>query len=543
MTQVQVFGFHLAGLEARQHSALHAAALNEVLATAGVCANYLALSEDEKFELLTRELGNPRPLIAEGSLNYSPETNEIIETLRVMRRMQLEVSREVCENYVISMTNQPSDVLALLLLAKEAELVRLNSTHTELDCDLHIVPLFETIKDLRRAPQLMQKLYRHTLYRSALESYHGLQEIMIGYSDSNKDGGFLTSNWELYKAQQQLADMSRAEGVDLRLFHGRGGAIGRGGGPANRAIMAQPHGSLGGKLKMTEQGEVIFSRYSNPRVAYRHLEQVTNAVLVASLSPGVRAQRVGAEEEWSAALEEISGTALRTYRGLVYENPHFINYFLEATPINEIAQLNIASRPVSRRPGTRVEDLRAIPWVFSWTQNRHYLPGWYGVGTALHNYLYPKNDSTLDEARLLALREMYTAWPFFRTLLTNAERSLGVADINIASLYASLVSDEKIRAEIWGLIEGEYYLTIKTVLMITQQEAVLDKTGVLQRSIRLRNPYVDPISFAQVALLRSLRQESNPSSLLDEERERSEKMLDIILHSINGIAAGVQTTG
>jgi phosphoenolpyruvate carboxylase len=471
---------------------------------------------------------------------YSKETAEIVEVFRVMKRMQEEVGQDVCENYVISFTNQPSDILEVLLLAKEAGLATLNAEGL-LDCTIHVVPLFESIEDLRHAPHTMQKLYRSPLYRSALAAYHDLQEIMIGYSDSNKDGGFVTSNWELYKAQHELAETSRDEGIDLRLFHGRGGAISRGGGPANRAIMAQPPGSLNGKLKTTEQGETIFARYANPAIAHRHLEQVTNAVILATLSPSVRAARAGQEEEQALIMEQLSATAFDAYRGLVYGNPNFRTYFLEASPINEIGQLNMASRPVRRGVGNNIGDLRAIPWVFSWTQNRHYLPGWFGLGTSLAKFL-GDGDQAINPEKLEKLREMYRHWPFFHTLLTNAQRSLGSADINIARLYSSLVRDSQIRDEIFGAIEAEYQRTVQYVLAITEQTTILQEVPVLARSTRLRNPYVDPISLVQVGLLRRLRQECGPAAI-DEDRERCDKMLDIILHSINGIAAGVQTTG
>jgi phosphoenolpyruvate carboxylase len=542
--QVQVFGFHLAGLEVRQHSGKHAAALAEIFQRMGLCDDYLSLSEDEKFALLEREARNPRPLLP-AVLDFSPETNEIIETFRVMRRMQEEVSREVCENYVISFTSQASDIMTVLLLAKEAGIVRIQPGATpeepEIECDVHIVPLFESVEDLRKCPDLMRKLYRTPIYRQALGAYNFMQEIMIGYSDSNKDGGFLTSNWELYKAQKAIAAVSTEDGIDLRFFHGRGGAIGRGGGPANRAIGAQPAGTLNGRLKVTEQGEIIFARYANPAIAHRHLEQVTNAVIRATLSPKVRAGRGDLEEARAKIMEEVNETALRTYRHLVYENPRFRDYFLEASPISELSRLNMASRPVSRGVGTRISDLRAIPWVFSWTQNRHYLPGWYGAGSGFQKALYGENAEPVAE-RVETFRAMYHEWPFFRTLLDNAQRSLGAADLNIARLYSSLVEDEGVREEIFGEIEAEYRRLVNAILIITGQPAILDSIPVLQRSIRLRNPYVDPLSFVQVSLLKRQREECGPS-VIDEDRDRCDQMMDIILHSINGIAAGVQTTG
>jgi phosphoenolpyruvate carboxylase len=551
MVQVQVFGFHLAGLEVRQHSGKHTAALTEIFKQLGLCPDFAALPEEEKFALLERECSNPRPLLPR-TLDFSPETNEIIETFRVMHRMQQEVGQEVCENYVISFTHQPSDVLAVLLLAKEAGLVKVaassqqpaasDALSPQIESYLHIVPLFESIEDLNRSPEMMGKLYNTPVYREALASYGYLQEVMIGYSDSNKDGGFLTSNWELYKGQKTLAAASREAGIDLRLFHGRGGAIGRGGGPANRAIMGQPPGTLNGKVKMTEQGEIIFARYANPAIAHRHLEQVTNAVFRASLSPKGRAGRQGLEEDQAKVMDRLSASALKAYRGLVYENPDFLEYFMQASPISEIGRLNMASRPVSRGVGTKITELRAIPWVFSWTQNRHYLPGWYGTGTALEEFLYPEHETEPDAKHLEILRHMYSSWPFFRIVIDNAQRSLGAADINIARLYASLVRDETLRENIFGAIEAEYRRTINAILLITGEKAILDAVPVLQRSIRLRNPYVDPISFVQVGLLNKLRSECGPA-VIDEDRERCDQILDIILHSINGIAAGVQTTG
>ena len=541
MIQVQVFGFHLAGLEVRQHSGRHAAALTEVFNRLGICENYQSLSEDEKFAILEREANNPRPLLPR-KLDFSADTNEVIETFRVMARAQEEVSQEVCENYVISFTNAPSDVMEVLLLAKEAGLVIPQpGQKPAVVSHLHIVPLFESVDDLRNSGATMTKLYRTPIYRDSLASYRELQEVMIGYSDSNKDGGFLTSNWELYKGQKLLADVSHGEGVDLRLFHGRGGAIGRGGGPAGRAIMAQPPGTLNGRMKLTEQGEIIFARYANPKIAHRHLEQVANAVFLATLSPKIRAERGGLEEAQTDIMEKISASALIAYRTLVYETPNFREYFLESTPISELGRLNMASRPVSRGVGTSIAELRAIPWVFSWTQNRHYLPGWYGTGTALHDFLYPEGGDTPHAENLTSLQNMYRNWPFFRTLLDNAQRSLGAADVTIAQLYATLVKNEEVRSEIYGKIFEEYKRTVDAILHITEQSAILDSIPVLQRSIRLRNPYVDPISFVQVGLLQRQREECGPSN--DEDRERCEQMLEIILHSINGIAAGVQTTG
>ena len=540
LAQVRTFGFHFARLEVRQHSSRHRAALDEILREMGICWDYAKLDEDGKIRLLEREIANPRPLIP-AILAFSAQTNETVETFRVMRRMQDEVARPICENYVISTTQSVSDVLAVMLLAKEAGLVQ-PQHDGKVRCRVWIVPLFETIADLRACTSIMQRLFSSTVYRAALAALPqpNLQEIMIGYSDSNKDGGFLTANWELYQAQQALGALARTEGIDLLLFHGRGGAIGRGGGPTSRAILAQPRGVLNGRIKMTEQGEVIYARYATTQVAHRHLEQLTSVVLRASLSPAALEGRAGGgerEAEWEATMHELAATALTAYRGLVYDTPAFRDYFVQATPIRELSRLNIGSRPVSRSQGgsIRIEDLRAIPWVFSWTQTRHHIPGWFGTGAALCAYLYP-DGGTLDTHRLELLSEMYDAWPFFKSLIDTVQISMGVADIAIARLYADLVDDAAVRDTIIERIDSEGRATIAAILRITGQNAILDNAPALQSTITMRNPYVDPLNFVQAGLLRRLRH-------MDETSPDYATLLNIVLHTINGIAAGVQTTG
>jgi phosphoenolpyruvate carboxylase len=370
----------------------------------------------------------------------------------------------------------------------------------------------------------MDRLFSLPIYARQLDAWGRRQQVMLGYSDSNKDGGFVTANWELYLAQRALAASCERAGVDLLLFHGRGGAIGRGGGPTNRAILGQPAGTLNGRLRLTEQGEAAFARYANPTIAHRHVEQTANAVIRASLTSIARSEPPA---EWLDLMTTISATALDAYRSLVYQTDRFVTYFREATPIEHIAGLRIGSRPSKRKSGDRIEDLRAIPWVFSWTQSRHGLPGWYGMGTAFGH-------AAKEEAGWEKLRQMYRAWPFFRSLVDNAQLGLGKADLAVARLYAQLCTDAALRDEIFGAVEREWRLTRDAILAVTEHETLLAESPVLRRSIQLRNPYVDPLSFVQLALLERRRANAE---------ETDEPLSQLIALSINGIAAGLQNTG
>jgi phosphoenolpyruvate carboxylase len=375
--QIEVFGLHMATLDIRQHSERHSAALAEVLAYAGVCDDYAALDEKARVELLSREVASPRPLIPT-RLPYSAETVETIETFRTVAAIAEQLSPESIETYITSMTTGASDILTTLLFAKEAGLYQPEAEISR----LNLVPLFETGADLAGCATVMEACLALPAYRKHLRLRGDVQEIMIGYSDSNKDVGFVAANWALYQAQRALRDLAARENVGLRLFHGRGGAIGRGGGPANRANQAQPSRIIGSQIKVTEQGEVISDRYGLPDLAHRHLEQLVNAVLLAGFAP-----REDAPPEWEQALERLASISRGSYRALVYEHPTFLPYFRSATPIAEISRLKIGSRPASRRNSDRIEDLRAIPWVFSWMQSRHTLPGWYGLGHALETFV------------------------------------------------------------------------------------------------------------------------------------------------------------
>ena len=523
LLRLDIFGFHLARLDLRQHSAVHEAAIAEVLRVAGVAEDYAALPEDERIALLAREIENPRPLVWRRSA-YTPETAETLAVFDAARRLQAELGAEACGVYIISMTNGISDMLEPLLLAKEAGL----------SDTLQIVPLFETIDDLYRCAGLMRDLFALPVYRRQLAAWGNRQQVMLGYSDSNKDGGFVTANWELYRAQRALAATCREAEVDLLLFHGRGGAIGRGGGPTNRAIMGQPPGTLNGSLRLTEQGEAAFARYGNPEIAHRHLEQTLNAVIRASLAPEHPAVSEAQREprpEWLEAMDAISPAALAAYRGLVYEEPRFIEYFRSATPIGQITGLRIGSRPAKRKASDRIEDLRAIPWVFSWIQSRHGLPGWFGLGSALRTHAGRDGGPRWQQ-----LAEMYRQWPFFRSLVDNAQLGLGKADLAVARLYGALCDDPELRERVFGHVEAEWRATEEAILRVTGASALLEASPVLSRSIRLRNPYVDPLSFVQLAAIEQLRR-------VPEDGDEATALRQVVALAINGVAAGLQNTG
>jgi phosphoenolpyruvate carboxylase len=520
--RLEIFGFHLARVDVRQHSAVNAAAIAEVLRASGVAEDYLSLPEAQRADLLARELGNPRPLVPPQAA-WSPATAEVLALFRTIARAHAELGKEACDVYIVSMTAGASDLLTPLLFAKEAGLFFPSRAGRPAQSALQVVPLFETIDDLHRCASLMRDLFALPAYAEHLDAWGRRQQIMLGYSDSNKDGGFLTANWELYRAQGGLAQACREAGVELTLFHGRGGAIGRGGGPASRAIGAQPPGALNGRLRLTEQGEVAFTRYAHPAIAHRHLEQLAHSVLTASLRASTASEP---RAEWQSSMQSASDEARRRYRRLVYDDPEFIRYFRAATPIDAVSGLRIGSRPARRRGGDRIEDLRAIPWVFSWTQSRHGLPGWFGLGTAL------ASAAGSDDSRLA---EMYREWPFFRSLVDNAQLGLGRSDLAVARLYSRLAPTE-LHERVFGQVVDEWARTERALLAATGQAAILDASPVLKRSIRLRNPYVDPISFVQVTLLRRLRE-------LKDEDQNGDSLRRLAALSVNGVAAGLQSTG
>ncbi len=508
---VRVFGLHVARLDIREDSSRLNAALSEILRALNLESDFENLSSDQREKLLTRLLNEPAPNLSTHP-GVTSATAETWSLFQLIGRACDIYGSDLLGPIVISMTHTAADVLTVLLLAKWAGCKTIPQ----------IVPLFESVHDLQTASGILELLFASDAYREQLKSHNDEQMAMIGYSDSNKDGGYLMANWSLYQAQEQITIIAQKYGVKLTIFHGRGGTIARGGGPANRAIRAQPAGSVNGRFRVTEQGEIIASRYANPDLAHRHLEQIVNAVILASA--------LQAEEpipaRWRDTLDEMSKVAQRAYRSLVYETPGFIEFWESATPLDEIKRLQIGSRPASRTKLGAVDQIRAIPWVFSWMQSRFNLPGWYSLGTGLASM----NDLSL-------LQEMYDGWAFFRTLLNNSEMSLLKADMEIAALYVSLVPDQKLADEIFTSIRAEYERTRATVLAISRHNALLELEPVTQQAIQLRNPYVDPLNYIQVETLRRLR------SLQDQESAESKSLREVMALTINGIAAGLRNTG
>ncbi|BCX11220.1 MAG: phosphoenolpyruvate carboxylase [Thermosynechococcus sp.] len=535
--QVQVFGFNLAALDIRQESTCHAEALNEITAYLGILpCPYTELPETERTRWLLSELSTRRPLIP-GELPFSDRTNEIIETFRMVRQLQQEFGTDLCNTYIISMSHEVSDLLEVLLFAKEAGLFDPATGASTLQA----VPLFETVEDLKHAPAVLTQLFSLPFCRSYLGSNSTpfLQEVMLGYSDSNKDSGFLSSNWEIYKAQQQLQKIAENFGFQLRIFHGRGGSVGRGGGPAYAAILAQPAQTIKGRIKITEQGEVLASKYSLPELALFNLETVATAVIQASL---LRSS-IDEIEPWHEIMEELATRSRQCYRHLIYEQPEFIEFFNEVTPIQEISQLQISSRPTRRGGKKTLESLRAIPWVFSWTQTRFLLPAWYGVGTALKEFLEEK-----PAEHLSLLRYFYYKWPFFRMVISKVEMTLAKVDLEIARYYVQELSQPQNREAFFRLydqIAQEHRLTTELVLTITGHERLLDGDPALQRSVQLRNRTIVPLGFLQVSLLKRLRQHNSQTTsgaILRSRYGRGELLRGALL-TINGIAAGMRNTG
>ncbi|MUL38857.1 phosphoenolpyruvate carboxylase [Gloeocapsopsis dulcis] len=554
--QVEIYDFNLAHLDIRQESSRHADVLHEILQYLQITPrSYQELSEAERVAWLVSELQTRRPLIP-AELPFSPQTAEVIETFRVVRSLQQEFGSSVCQTYIISMSHEVSDLLEVLLLAKEAGLYD-PATGTS---TLQVVPLFETVEDLLRAPRVMQQLFELPLYRALLAGGYqqpsqtedtttapppppstltlNLQEVMLGYSDSNKDSGFLSSNWEIHKAQKALQQIAEEFGLQLRIFHGRGGSVGRGGGPAYEAILAQPGHSINGRIKITEQGEVLASKYSLPELAVYNLETITTAVVQASLL------RTGFDniQPWNEIIEELAARSRSHYRALIYEQPDFIDFFHQVTPIDEISQLQISSRPARRQGGKKdLSSLRAIPWVFSWTQSRFLLPAWYGVGTALQEFVNEE-----PEEHLKLLRYFYLKWPFFKMAISKVEMTLAKVDIQMAKHYVQELSQPEDLARFERLFEQiakEFYLTRDLVSTITGHKRLLDGDPILQKSVQLRNGTIVPLGFLQVSLLKRLRQCTNTTSGVIHSRYSKGELLRGALLTINGIAAGMRNTG
>ena len=542
---VQVFGFHLATLDIRQSSDKHEAVVAELLRVARIEPDYSALDEPARRALLLRMLSDSRPLRVRGA-DYSPLTLGELDIFEAALELQQRHGREALRHCIISHTEQVSDLLEVLLLMKESGLLR-GTLDQGAQQALIVVPLFETIDDLRNAAPIMRDYCALPgVAAMVARSRGGEQDIMLGYSDSNKDGGFFTSNWSLYQTELELValfdELEAVHGIRLRLFHGRGGTVGRGGGPSYQAILAQPPGTVKGQIRLTEQGEVIGSKYANPEIGRRNLETLVAATLEATLLQTTRP----APPEFLAVAEQLSQHSMAAYRKLVYETPGFADYFFAATPIREIAELNIGSRPASRKPGNHIEDLRAIPWGFSWGQCRVTLPGWYGFGSAVDQFLHPvrpelveghrrastSSARTVEKERLALLQKMQREWPFFRTLLSNMDMVLAKSDLALASRYSELVTDTRLRKKVFAAIDTEWHSTAQALAQITGDRERLAHNAALARSMRHRFPYIDPLHHLQVELVRRHR-----AGLGDEAMRRG------IHISINGIAAGLRNTG
>ncbi|SHO64822.1 Phosphoenolpyruvate carboxylase, type 1 [Pseudoxanthobacter soli DSM 19599] len=517
------FGFHLTSLDLRQNSAVHERTVAELFEAVEPGTRYLDLGEEERIAILVDELGTER-LLSSPFVDYTDETRGEMEIFRAAAAAKAAYGDWVITTCIISMTQGVSDLLELALLLKEVGIVRPRDG-SGVRSGVHLVPLFETIEDLRNSAGVMDALLSLPAYRELVRSRGDVQEVMLGYSDSNKDGGFVTSGWELYKAEIGLIEVFRRHGVRLRLFHGRGGSVGRGGGPSFDAILAQPGGAVDGQIRITEQGEIISSKYANPEVGRANLEILAAATLDAAL---LQPKHSAPDESYLTAMEEISDAAFRAYRGLVYETPGFETYFWESTVISEIATLNIGSRPAARRKTRRIEDLRAIPWVFSWAQCRLMLPGWYGFGSAINAWL-----AANPERGYPFLKAMYREWPFFRTQLSNMDMVLAKSSIAIASRYAELVEDEELRAAIFPRIEAEWRASIEALKTIMGHTRLLEDNPLLERSIRHRFPYMDPLNHVQVELLKQHRTEG----------ETNANVLTGIQLTINGISAGLRNSG
>ena len=544
LTQVHIFGFSLASLDIRQESTRHSDALEELTSYLALPTSYENMTESQKTTWLINELNTKRPLIPNSNV-WSQSTDETFAVFKMVKRLQEEFGIRICNSYVISMSHSVSDLLEVLLLAKEMGLINQGSNKSQ----LLVVPLFETVEDLQRAPKVMDELFKLDFYRSYLpkvgENAKPLQELMLGYSDSNKDSGFLSSNWEIHRAQIALQNLSTKNGILLRLFHGRGGSVGRGGGPAYQAILAQPSGTLLGRIKITEQGEVLASKYSLPELALYNLETVTTAVIQNSLVNS----RLDATPEWNSLMTRLADTSRTHYRALVHENPNLLTFFQEVTPIEEISKLQISSRPARRKKGAKdLSSLRAIPWVFGWTQSRFLLPSWFGVGTALARELES------DPQQIDLLRVLHQRWPFFRMLVSKVEMTLSKVDLEVARYYVDTLGSKKNSEnfnQIFNTIAEEYKLTKTLILEITGKNKLLETDKDLLDSVEMRNKTIIPLGFLQVSLLRRLRDQKRqpPISEFFQEKEESKRtysrseLLRGALLTINGIAAGMRNTG
>jgi phosphoenolpyruvate carboxylase len=518
---LRVFGFHLSGLDMRQNSDVHEEVVAELLAWAGVHTDYRSLSEDERVNILAEELGTRRPLVGDREQLSELAQKELAIIAAGARAVEI-YGPPAVPNYIISMCRSVSDLLEAGILLKESGLV--DAAADEPYCPVGIVPLFETIDDLQRGASILEAALDLPVYRSLVRARGDSQEVMLGYSDSNKDGGYLTANWALYRAELDLVESARKTGIRLRLFHGRGGTVGRGGGPSYEAILAQPPGAVNGSLRLTEQGEVIAAKYAEPIIAQRNLETLLAATLESTL---LDVEGLGdAAGPAYDILDELAARAQRAYSGLVHETEGFVEYFLQSTPVSEIGSLNVGSRPTSRKPTSSISDLRAIPWVMAWSQSRVMLPGWYGTGSAVESWIAE------DDGRIELLRDLYQKWPFFQTVLSNMAQVLAKTDLGLAARYAELVEDESLRERVFDKIAAEHQRSINAHKLITGQDNLLADNPALARSVFNRFPYLEPLNHLQVELLRRYRSGDD-----DELVQRG------ILLTMNGLASALRNSG
>lgn len=537
LRQVETFGFHLLQLEFREHRSRIVAAAEEILQKiVGRRIRWPKLDEEERAALLRR-----RNVLAprKGLRDLSPTAQDVLEQFRTMRRIQAELDPNLARTYLVSMTQGPSDLLAVLALGAWAGLARgLSPRGAHPAASFDIVPLFETIADLTGSAEILSSLWRDPVYRRYLKARGGHQEVMLGYSDANKDGGYLAANWALYRAQESLVGAARRHGVRLTLFHGKGGTIDRGGGLSHRAILAQPFAAPEGRIKITEQGEVVAAKYSNPVIAERNLEQMVSAVLLANLAPPVSRVSRRQLRRWEQMLEELADRSAAAYRAFVFENSDFLSYYVQATPIQLFLEKPVAGTRPGARPkgqagagnGFPLEGLRAIPWVFSWIQSRHMLSSWYGIGSAIEAFRSRHGTAGLKELGIMA-----RAWPFAHVLWDNAQASLAKADLKIAAAYASLVRPAALRRRVFDQIRTEYSKAVHGVLVITGCQNLLETQPVLRNSILLRNPYVDPLHILQVRCLQEMRRSGSA--------RRRNRWLDLLRLTVHGVAYGMKSTG
>ncbi|BAX92263.1 phosphoenolpyruvate carboxylase [Mycobacterium shigaense] len=520
---VHVFGFHLSGLDMRQNSDVHEEVVGELLAWAGVHPDYASLPEEKRVELLTAELSTRRPLLSDRA-RLSELAHKELSVIEAAAHAVARYGPAAVPNYVISMCQSVSDVLEAAILLKEAGL--LDASNSEPYCPVGISPLFETIDDLHNGAAILHAMLELPFYRALVAARDDWQEVMLGYSDSNKDGGYLAANWAVYRAELSLVEVARKAGIRLRLFHGRGGTVGRGGGPSYQAILAQPPGAVNGSLRLTEQGEIIAAKYAEPQLARRNLESLVAATLESTL---LDVEGLGdAAEPAYAVLDEIAALAHRSYAELVHDTPGFVEYFKASTPVSEIGSLNIGSRPTSRKPTESIADLRAIPWVLAWSQSRVMLPGWYGTGSAFQQWIA----AGPEEERVAVLHDLYERWPFFRGVLSNMAQVLAKSDLGLAARYAELVADESLRRRVFDKIVAEHQRTIAMHRLITGHDDLLADNAALARSVFNRFPYLEPLNHLQVELLRRYRSGDD-----DELVQRG------ILLTMNGLASALRNSG